>query len=63
MEFVVFVGCAHGGQYHLNKYEKYQKNVKKWNSKIILFFCDWKFVFTELMMYINIYHILNMRMA
>jgi hypothetical protein len=33
MDFVVFVGCAYGGQYHLNKYEKYQKNVKKYNSE------------------------------
>jgi hypothetical protein len=28
MEFVVFVGCAYGGQFHLNKYLKSPKKIK-----------------------------------
>jgi hypothetical protein len=35
MEFMVFVGCAYGGQYYLNKNEKYTRKI--WKSEILKF--------------------------
>jgi hypothetical protein len=37
--------------------------MKKWNYKILFFFYDLQFEFTDFMMHVNINYILNMRMA